>query len=274
MEEKKTDDRYLLQKAIDRDSYQVFQANDMAKSFGKLKTFEHRMLDYCTSFITLDSKKTDIFTFTTAEVMKYFGLPDKGDSYNLIQETLNTLKNKTNLYLPIYKKDTETDEYILDKYNRKIKIGNVYTSTLSSIYYYDEGLIGIDFSPNIFPFLFELKRDFYTLSMRELSMVKGKYAMILVKLWQAQARNNPVVELTGTLDEWQTWFLGKEKRLATNIFKRDVLSKASEELERLFDLRIELDIKKRGRRITGYTMTITDIRMQIKMENSHEETNN
>lgn len=36
---------------LSRQDYLVTQANELARSFGNLKTFEHKILDYCFSFV-------------------------------------------------------------------------------------------------------------------------------------------------------------------------------------------------------------------------------
>lgn len=58
---------------------------------------------------------------------------------------------------------------------------------------------------------------------------------------------------------WQNWFLS-EKRMPAGIFKRDVLKKAAEEIEKLFRVHIILEVQKRGRNVVGYEMQIIDSR--------------
>ncbi|WP_434784269.1 replication initiation protein [Levilactobacillus brevis] len=43
-----------LDKLLSRQDYLVVQGNDLAKSFGGLKAFEQRVLDYCFSFVQED----------------------------------------------------------------------------------------------------------------------------------------------------------------------------------------------------------------------------
>ena len=46
---------------LSRQDYLVVQANDLAKAFGNLKAFEHRLLDYCFSYVTKESNVTNTF---------------------------------------------------------------------------------------------------------------------------------------------------------------------------------------------------------------------
>ena len=45
----------IYEELASRQNYLVVQANDLAKAFGNLKAFEHKVLDYCFSSVTKDS---------------------------------------------------------------------------------------------------------------------------------------------------------------------------------------------------------------------------
>ena len=64
-----------------RQDYLVVQGNDLAKSFGGLKSFEQRVLDYCFSYVTKDSKLDDEYEVSALEIIKHFNLNTSGDSY-------------------------------------------------------------------------------------------------------------------------------------------------------------------------------------------------
>ncbi|WP_331274536.1 hypothetical protein [Streptococcus equi] len=69
-----------------------------------------------------------------------------------------------------------------------------------------------------------------------------------------------VTLINGTLDEWQEWFLGEEKRLTAGKFMQNVIKRAAEELEDKFNIEIVLDTKKNKRNVIGYEMEIIDKR--------------
>ncbi|MGK3796916.1 replication initiation protein, partial [Enterococcus faecium] len=81
--------------------YLVVQGNDLAKAFGGLKSFEQRVLDYCFSFVTKDSKLDDEYEVTALEIIKHFGLNTSGDSYRRIAEAFKKLNENTALYLRV-----------------------------------------------------------------------------------------------------------------------------------------------------------------------------
>ena len=115
------------------------------------------------------------------------------------------------------------------------------------------------------PYVFDLHRDYYSFHLRELANIKGKYTLILLKLWEAKRyKNNKLTLLEGNLEEWQTWFLGKDKRISAGEFKRSVLEKAINELEKKINANVTLTTKKRGRNVTGYEIEIIDGRKNVK----------
>ena len=100
-----------------------------------------------------------------------------------------------------------------------------------------------------------------------------------MKIWEANRFNNQrVTTITGDLDEWQDWFLGKEKkRMAPAVFARDCLKVGAEQLESKLEVDIYLNVVKNGRKVVGYEMQITDNRQPTTAEviqeaekNSHQ----
>ena len=68
----------IYEELASRQNYLVVQANDLAKAFGNLKAFEHKVLDYCFSSVTKDSRVGDVFTVHSLDIMKHFGLTKDG----------------------------------------------------------------------------------------------------------------------------------------------------------------------------------------------------
>ncbi|WP_438468394.1 replication initiation protein [Streptococcus pluranimalium] len=243
MENKKG--RKALEELIKRQDYLVVQGNDLAKSFGNLKSFEHRLLDFCFSYVQKDSKPEERFSLETTSLLKYLGLTNSGTNYNRVVKGFKTLNENTALYLPI----------IDHKGNKGIRM----TQLFSYIDYYQTGTIQFEFSRYAQPHVFELKKNFYSFHLRELALIKGKYALVLLKLWEANRYGQSKVSvIQGDLEEWQSWFLG-EKRMSAGVFKRDVLTRGANELEAKFpNVNIELITYKKGRLVVGYELVITD----------------
>ncbi|MBC9706343.1 MAG: replication initiation protein [Enterococcus sp.] len=236
----------VLEELLSRSDYLVVQGNDLAKSFGNLKAFEHKLLDYCFSFVTKDSKPEERFTLKIAELLKYLGLTSSGTNYERVIRAFKVLNENTALYLPIEENGVK---------------GIMMTQLFGYINYLETGLVHFEFSKYAQPYVFDLRKNFYSFKLRELARIKGKYALILLKLWEASRfRDNRITLINGTLEEWQTWFLGSEKRLTAGKFMQNIIKRAAEELEEKLNIEIILDTKKDGRKVVGYEMEIIDKR--------------
>lgn len=239
-----------------RQDYLVVQANDLAKAFGNLKAFEHRLLDYCFSYVTKESNVTDIFVVSTKEVLRHFGLKPTGYNYERVARGFKALNEKTALYFAITKDG-----------KKGIRMGQLF----SMIEFIENGEVSFRFSEFAAPYVFALRSQFYSFKLAELAQIKSKYAIILMKIWEANRFNNQrVTTIKGNLDEWQDWFLGKErlkeKRMAPAVFARDCLKVGAEQLESKLGVDIYLNVVKNGRKVVGYEMTITDKRQPTTAE--------
>lgn len=236
----------VFDELLSRQEYLVVQGNDLAKAFGSLTAFEHKLLDYCFSFVSRDSRYTDVFEVNSIEIFKNFGMQKTGLNYDRVIKAFKRLNEHTALYLPIVKYDG-TEAIVM-------------TQLFSEIIFDKKGKIEFKFSERAIPLVFDLKQNFYSFHLRELAQIKGKYALILLKLWEAHRwGNSSITIIQADLERWQNWFLS-EKRMSAGIFKRDVLKKAAEELEKLFRVHIILEVQKRGRNVVGYEMQIIDNR--------------
>lgn len=221
------------------------QGNDLAKAFGGLKSFEQRVLDYCFSFVTKDSKLDDEYEVTALEIIKHFGLNTSGDSYRRIAEAFKKLNENTALYLRVERPDGTQ--------------GLRMTQLFSWIDFYADGLVRFKFSADSAPYVLDLKEKFYSFRLGELSRINGKYALIMLKLWESYRRGKEKhTTITGDLEEWESWFLGKDKRLPAGQFFQKVITRAIEELSDKMSVSFFVTTLKRGRKVVGYEITIND----------------
>lgn len=153
-------------------------------------------------------------------------------NYDRVIKDFKRLNEHTALYLPIVKYDG-TEAIVM-------------TQLFSEIIFDKKGKIEFKFSERAIPLVFDLKQNFYSFHLRELAQIKGKYALILLKLWESYRWGNSSITIIQVdIEMWQNWFLS-EKRMPAGIFKRDVLKKAAEEIEKLFRVHIILEVQKRG----------------------------
>lgn len=115
------------------------------------------------------------------------------------------------------------------------------------------------FSDDAAPLVFDLKENYYSFQLRELSQIRGKYALIMIKIWESNRRSKEkYTTITGSLEEWQTWFLEKEKRISPGQFYQQVIVRAVKELEAKLSIEFSITTQKRGRKVEGYEIMITD----------------
>jgi len=234
---------------LSRQNYLVVQGNDLAKSFGGLKSFEQRVLDYCFSYVTKDSKLNDEYEVSALEIIKHFNLNTSGDSYKRIAESFKRLNENTALYLPITRGDG----------SRGIRM----TQLFSWIDFYNSGVVRFKFSEDSAPLVLDLKEHFYSFRLSELSRINGKYALIMLKLWESNRRGKEKhTTITGDLENWQTWFLGKDNRMTAGQFFQKIIARSIEELEEKIECSFFVTTQKRGRKVVGYEIMITDTSIQ------------
>lgn len=237
---------------MSRQDYLVVQANDLAKAFGNLKAFEHKLLDYCFSYVTKESNVTDTFVVTTKEVLKHFGLNASGFNYERVARGFKALNENTALYFAIEKNG-----------KKGIRMGQLF----SVIDFMENGEVSFRFSEFSAPYVFALRSQFFSFRLAELAQIKSKYAIILMKLWEANRyKNQRVTTIQGDLEEWQDWFLGEERRMPPAIFARNCLKVGAEELEKKLGVDVYLGVVKNGRKVIGYEMQITDNRQVTTAE--------
>ncbi|WP_394879245.1 replication initiation protein [Levilactobacillus brevis] len=234
-----------LDKLLSRQDYLVVQGNDLAKSFGGLKAFEQRVLDYCFSFVQEDDTANKIYEVTAIEVIKHFGLNTSGDSYERIARAFKTLNENTALYLPTTLASGEK--------------GILMTQLFGRIVFGESGTVQSKFSEDAAPLVYDLKKNFYSFHLRELSRINGKYGLILLKLWESYRQGDAIVTtINGSTEDWQGWFLGTGRRVSASRFYTSVLKRATEELEEKLNAECTLTSLKHGRKIVAYRLEILD----------------
>lgn len=233
----------LVVSEVMRGRYLVTQKNNLAKSFGKLNVFEHKLLDYCISFIRNKDDSTTRYETTTKHVLEYFQLELSGKNYIRTANAFRRLLEGTTLSIP--------------RFERGKLMGVEFVNLFEKVYFGVNGVVEFTFSSDLKADLFALKKDFYAFRLEELSKIKSKYALILLKLWGAKRyKNQYETVLIGSVKEWQSWLLGDDRTLEPAIFKRDCLQKAVNELNKQEDMKVTVTVLKNGRKVTGYEVVV------------------
>lgn len=235
---------------LSREDYLVVKHNDLAKAFGRLTRKELQLLDFTLSFVKEDDEIWKVHETTLKDICKIYGLNMSGANYTYTANMLKSLKEKDTIYLGD----------VVDGDLKSVMM----TSLFDSIQIYKgTGKVEFIFSRAIMPYILGLKRNYYSFKLRELSQVRSKYSLILLQLWQANDYGHYSTTIKGTVDEWQDWFIGKDKRWTSGRFTDKVLNTAMNELIDKFNCDINLEKIMDGRKIVAWEMTI--IRNQKKI---------
>lgn len=242
-----------------REDYLVTQANELARSFGNLSALEHKVLDYAFSFVQRNDEPDKVYQANIIDIIRHLGLTRSGRNYTIISKAFRSLDYKTSLTIS----QTEADG------KRSILI----THLFDHVKIVEDGRIEFRFSRDVEPYVFQLKKRFYSFRLSELALVRSKYTLIMLKLWNANAngwRNYdepgslpPNAKITGSLDEWESWFLNTDNDGVTTHwtagrFRQKVLDVALKELATLYPrVSIDLEVQSYKRKTTGYTVTFT-----------------
>lgn len=230
-----------------RQDYLVTQGNDLAKSFGNLSVFDHKILDYCFSLVKKDDESGKEYYLDALDIIHHLGLNSSGDSYKRVANSFKNLNEKTAMYVPIIENGV-----------RGISMFQLF----DEIKYMEDGKTMFSFSRKAAPYVFDLVGNFYSFKLSELSRVTSKYGLILLKLWESKRMGNvDETKISGSLDDWKDWFFGKDenkKKYSPGEFKRSCLIRAMKNLDKVypnvdFDLETIYDHKK----TVGFEMTIT-----------------
>ena len=109
------------------------------------------------------------------------------------------------------------------------------------------------------PLVLDLQEHFYSFKLSELAKINGKYALIMLKLWESPRRGTEKYTTISTdLESWQSWFLGKDNRMPAGQFFQKVIVRSVEELEEKLQCEFFITTQKRGRKVVGYEIMITD----------------
>ncbi|WP_282802571.1 replication initiation protein [Secundilactobacillus kimchicus] len=233
-----------LSNLLSRQDYLVVQGNDLARAFGNLSAFEHRVLDYCFSFVTKDSKPDEEYSVNAIDILHHLGLTASGRDYERVAKAFKALNEKTALYFHIKDDDGAP--------------GVLMAQLFSHFKFFANGRVAFQFSDEAAPYIFELRSNYYSFRLSELSRVKSKYSLIMLKLIEAnQMGNQNPITVKGSLDDWQGWFLGADRRWPAGRFMRDTINVAIDELYQKMGLVFTVTTLKNKRSVVGYVIEVT-----------------
>lgn len=244
-------DPIRFKELVNRQDYLVVQSNDLAKTFGNLSTLEHKLLDYCFSHVKKGDKSDTAYFLEMADLELHFGYELGGNRYKDIFKAFSKLESDTAFYY----QSLEFGEPVLLK-GRLLQIGITKNKQIM-----------FRFREEARRFVFELANNYYLFSLAELSIIRSKYTLILIKLLEAHRQgSNRVTEIEASLDDLKLWFLGSDlqedkeqwDKWTASRFRQKVLDVASKEINNKFRLKnVTVENIKRGRLVIGYRIKYT-----------------
>src|SRR5699024_8350386 len=138
---------------------------------GNLNATEHTILEYCFSYITKEHTVDTVDHLTLQEILNHLRLSSSATNYTRAAGALQQLHDKTSLALQLYDND-----------------GIPFIRMTSLFQYVDikrNGNVEIKYNTVIAPYIFQLREQYYSFNIIELSRVRSKYTLIMLKLWNA-----------------------------------------------------------------------------------------
>lgn len=237
-----------IEKVLEREDYVVSQANELAKAFGNLSLKEQKVLDFCFSYVKPTDKPEMVYETKAQDILRHLGINASGKNYEDVTKSMKNLHNKTPLSI----------RTIDDRGRRGIKMFHLF----DNVEVKDDGEIEFSFSKTASPYVFELTKYFYSFRLWQLSGIKSKYGLTLLKLWESKRLGNDhKTTIDGTVEEWKHWLLGdpenREVEYAAGPFKQKCLQKGINSLEKVFpDVNFVLTTITNGRPVIGYRLEI------------------
>lgn len=246
-----------LREALDREDYVVSQANDLARAVGNLSLKEQQILDFCFSYVKPTDKQKTVYHTTANDVIRHLGISKTGPNYKLVIKGFDNLLYKT----PLAIKEVEEDgSWAISKFHlfERVKV-------------HSSDDIEFKFSEDAKPYVFDLVSKFYSFRLWELSRIRSKYGLILLKLWGSKRMgNSPKTVISAPIEDWYNWFLGDEEErpnYSAGQFKQKCLQKGIDTLQKAFPTVVfDLQPKTSHRKTIGYVLEIVDIKEQPKTE--------
>ena len=229
--------------------------NNIAEASSRLDVQEQRLVAYLTSRIYSTDKDFQVYSVAVAELAVIFGI----HSSNLYAELKKTTKNLVKKVMSLKRLDGP---------------GELQVAWLSSAEYKDgEGIVDLEFSPKLKPYLLQLKSHFTKFPLQEVIRFKSKFSMPIFLLLQQYEkigwREIAIEEL-------------REKLMLGTLFtqyghlKNKVINVAKMEINEKTSLQVDFSEVREGRKVVAVRFSIlavntVDVTPEASVETDEEE---
>lgn len=224
----------------------IVKSNTLVQASYRLTIGEQKVIYSLIRSINKDDEDFKVYKFKISEFIDMLGIKDQSKYTEIPKITKNLMKKA----FSIHNEENNTELQI---------------AWLSSAYYRKgEGIVELEFSPKLKPFLLKIKEEFTKFDINNVMQLKSSYSPRLYELLK-QYQNMERKERIITIEKLK-WFLGIESdeyKLYAH-FKSRVIIPAQKELVQKTDISFEFEEKKEGRKVVAIKFVIVPKYQSIK----------
>ncbi len=210
----------------------IVKANDLIEARYSLSLNEQKIILYAISKL---DRGNDQFNVLEIKMEEFIGLLGTSKlRYTEIREVVQGLMKK--------QVHIETNEF------------DLVVSWVSSIKYIKNiGIINIEFSENLVPYLLQLKSKFTRYQLKNILYLKNKYS---IRMYELLKQYQPIKKRTFSIEKLKSILMIKDKYADFRNLDKRVLQVTQDEINEYTDLNISYIKNKEGRSISSITFTI------------------
>lgn len=211
----------------------VVKSNKLVQARYKLNLNEQKLILYAVSKLDREKDKFNILRMHTSEFMKL--LDTSQFRYTEIKELVSELMKK--------QVSIETEK------------SDLTANWVSSVEYLKNlGIIELEFSEKLTPYLLQLKEQFTRYELKNVLLLKNKHS---IRIYELMKQYQTIGKRQFELENLKSILFIENQYERIYDFKRFVLNDAMEEINEHTDITISFEDVKKGRRVVGFIFTIS-----------------
>ena len=213
----------------------VVKSNQIIEAKYKLNLVEQKIILFLISLIEKEDEVFKLWKIKISELSEFLGLNSKSSYRELKNATYKMMDRKLKLKSP----------------DRELQLNWL----ASADYFNNEGVVELEISEKLKPFLLQLRKEFTKLNLKTVVSLKSVYSIRFYELLkQYEKLGKRYFELT----ELKEILLIADKYKRYIDFKKKIILPAQKELRHSTDLSFEFEVKKHVRKVVGITFFINN----------------
>ncbi|SHK64718.1 replication initiation protein [Tepidibacter formicigenes] len=213
----------------------VIKHNKLIEAKYDLNLNEQKIILYAVSKLDRNNSNFNILELEVKEFTKLIGTTT--DRYSEIRELVRELRKKE----------------VIIKLDDNNKQKELITGWLSSIEYKGDGIIELEFSQKLVPYLLQLKKFYTKYEIKNILYLKNKYS---IRIYELLKQYQTIGKREFNLEELKDKLGCSNKFKEFRDFKRRILDPAKKEINELTDINFEYEKLTRGRKVIGIKFII------------------